>query len=189
MPIVCKHPSIRGETVTPGEVKSIVATASRIFPFGFGRQRFTSPGSVSFSIHIDDMYDRMVFQSLNRASWTQWFSPPGTETEDPPLRRAHQVHGRLRRHKNQRTSFSHLQWHTGIILRIRRALGEGLVSSGLHEDGELSIGDRCSIDPEFIDMHFADRSLFRIEAIRTHSENATGQINHAFRGTGVHYHV
>src|SRR3984957_19609575 len=58
----------------------------------------------------------------------------------------------------------------GIVFRIGRNLGEGLVSCRLHELLELPVRHRSAVDPEAVDRNPMRRRLLGIVMVRSHAE-------------------
>ena len=76
-----------------------------------------------------------------------------------------------------------------IVLRVRGNLGKGHVAGRLDEFLELPVGDRRAVDPELVHRDAVDRRLFRIVPVRSHTERAAGNQNHAVAPQMLCVHV
>ena len=70
-------------------------------------------------------------------------------------------------HEHQRARVEHLRQRAGIVLRIGRNFGVGLVTGRDHEPLELAVGHRRAVDPEAVHRHPVDRRFLRIMTCRT----------------------
>jgi hypothetical protein len=68
-----------------------------------------------------------------------------------------------------------------IILRIRRALGEGLMAGGAHKLLELPVCHRRAVDPETVDSDAMDWRLFGVMVVRSHAERAAWDPDHVLQ--------
>src|SRR3954447_19008544 len=77
----------------------------------------------------------------------------------------------------------------GIVLRLRRDLGEGDVACRFDELPELAVCDRGPVDPEPVDRDTVDRGFLGIMLVRPHAERAARNHDHVaasrLRGGGA----
>src|SRR6266850_6117221 len=72
-----------------------------------------------------------------------------------------------------------MRQRAGVILRIGGNLCKGDVAGRLHELLELAVGDRRSLDEEWIDRDPMDGRLFRIMLVRSHREGTARNQDHS----------
>ena len=82
------------------------------------------------------------------------------------------------RREHQRARVDHVREHSGIILRIRRDLGDGDVPGSLHELPELPVCHRMAVHPEAVHGDAMRRGFFRIMLVRAHTESTAGYPDH-----------
>ena len=80
----------------------------------------------------------------------------------------------FRRREDERPGEDHVRKRAGIVLRIRRDFRNGDMSRRLDELLELPVRDGRPVDPEVVDGHAMNGSLFGIMLVRSHSERAPG---------------
>src|SRR5262245_3924465 len=81
--------------------------------------------------------------------------------------------------KDHRARHEVLHGGTGKIRGIERTLGERAIAGSLDEASELLIGRLVAVDPETIDSDIVDRTLLRIEVLRTHPKSPARYPDHA----------
>ena len=70
----------------------------------------------------------------------------------------------------------------GIVVGVKRPLGERHVAGRRHKAAEVAHRDRMLIDPETVDVHRVNRALLGIEVGRAHRERARGHSAHLLHG-------
>ena len=82
--------------------------------------------------------------------------------ERPPLAEVAEADRMIGRQEHQRARVDHVREHPGIILRIRRNLGDGDVASSLDELPELAVRHRKAVHPKTVHRNSVRRCFFRI---------------------------
>src|ERR1700682_6117860 len=85
--------------------------------------------------------------------------PVGALHESPPLAPVAQAECRMRPHEHQRTGIEHVRQRAGIILRIGRNLGGGLLTGRHDEPPELAVRYRREGDTEGVEPQPTPRRL------------------------------
>ena len=85
---------------------------------------------------------------------------------------------RVRRREHQRAGVEHVRQRAGIILRIGRNFGKGLVAGRDHEPLELAVRHRRAVDPEAVHRHAMDWRFLGIMTVGSHAERAAGNPDH-----------
>ena len=124
------------------------------------------------------MHDRMIVQSAEVAARPIGMAPIRAFQERPPLTPVAQIHPMIGRREHQRCRVEHLRQRAGIVLRIGRNFGDGLVSGGVDERLELLVGDRRRVDPEAVDGDAMGRRFFGIVRVGAHAERAARNPDH-----------
>ena len=111
------------------------------------------------------------------------FGPYGCRQSAPFMKVHHwlqslQIDNAVRRQEHQRAGIEHVRQRAGIVLRVRRNLGERDVTGLFYEFLELPVRHRRAVDPEAIDRHAMDRRLFGIVVVGSHAERAAGNEDH-----------
>ena len=105
-------------------------------------------------------------------------APIRTGNVEPPIVMVTQIDLMDRLAENDGGGNEQFRLGAGIFQRVRRTLGERHIVRGLHEAGELFIGDRVAVDPEAVNADVMRRSFFGIVAVRAHRERAVRDPGH-----------
>jgi len=133
---------------------------------------------VGLGVAIGDVDHGMVVEPLVGAARPIRMPPVGAEAEGPPVRPIGEVDRPLRFLEHQRASAQHVRKSAGIVLSVRRNLGEGDMSGLFDEAAELGIGHRRRVHKEAVDLDAMGRLLFGIMMVRAHGELAALDEDH-----------
>ena len=84
----------------------------------------------------------------------------------------------MRGRKRQRARVDHVREHAGIILRIRRNLGNSDMPRGPYEFPELPVCHGMTVHPEAVHGNAMCRGFFGIMLVRPHAKSAPGNPDH-----------
>ena len=82
------------------------------------------------------------------------------------------------RQEHQRARVDHVREHSGIILRIRRDLGNGDVAGSPYEFPELPVCHGMTVHPEAVHGDAMRRGFFGIMPVRSHAKSAAVYPDH-----------
>jgi len=104
--------------------------------------------------------------------------PVGAVDVDPPVVRVAQVHrsGRLAKHHGR--GLEQLRPGTGVVVGIRRPLGERDVAGRVHKAAEVGIRHRELVHPESPDAAAMRGSFLGVVRVRSHQVRAAGDPDH-----------
>ncbi len=156
----------------PNKWLAIEAATRGELELGFGRKFLAGPTGIGFCILISDVYDGMIFQTVDRALWSAWVPPVRPLDVRPPDIGIAAVDHTGRRREDSRGRRQHIGRGIRIVLWPRRSLGERYIARHLNETGEVFVRDGGGIDPEPIDPHAMGRSLLGIVMIGPHEKNS-----------------
>ncbi len=178
MPGIGHGSAIRLAGVAPGKLGAVEPAARGELPLGLGRQLLAGPRRVGLGVAIGDVDHGMVVEPLVGAARPIRMPPVGAEAEGPPVRPIGEVDRPLRFLEHQRASAQHVRKSAGIVLSVRRNLGEGDMSGLFDEAAELGIGHRRRVHKEAVDLDAMGRLLFGIMMVRAHGELAALDEDH-----------
>src|SRR3954469_15337422 len=165
--------------VPPDEGGAVQAATRGKLPLGFGWQVGTRPGAVGLDVLQGHMHHGVLPELIDRRPRTTWVAPVRPWSPGPPLTAIGWVNRPRGLEKDQAPGNKILAWRARIERWIRRPLGDRDVACRRDEARELAVGDRMSVDPDLVDVHFAHRSLFGIKVIRTHAKRAARNPDHS----------
>src|SRR5882724_12757030 len=145
LPGICHVTAMRREFIAPRKLGAVEPAARCKFPFRFGWQILASPFRVGERIAEGHMHDWMIVQPTDVASGSVGMPPVRAPGEGPPLAEVPEADRMRGGREHQRARIDHVREHSGIILRIRRDLGNGDVPGSPYELPELPVRHRIAV--------------------------------------------
>lgn len=139
------------------------ARARRVLPLGLGGQTAPGPGGVRSRVGVGDLDHRMIRKAFDRRSGSRRVFPAGARHPGPPLPPVPQVHRPVGRAEHQRARHQVGGGYAREGRRIELLFGDGDMTCGGDEFGELRVGHRMALDGERCDRRLVHGRFLGVE--------------------------
>ena len=163
----------RRQFITPSEFSIFQPTARGKFPFRFRGQFLAGPSSIRGGVFKADMHHRVIFPPGDIAARAFRRVPACALGPMPPMADIARIHRAIRHAENQRAGRQHIGGSTRIKRGVKRAFGDGLMTSGRDKTRKITVRHRGLVHPKTRHRHIVAGSFFGIMPIRAHQEGAT----------------
>ena len=153
------------------------AAARGVLPLGFGGEPTPRPCGVGDGVGVGDLGDGVVAVADDVGRGSKRVTPRRSRLPSPPRSPVGEVNGTCRRCEDERTRNEHRWVGAGEIGWVDVALGNGHIPGGADERRVLRIGHRMPFDRESADATLMCGTFLGVEAIRTHTEDAAGELD------------